>query len=116
MEGAGSAWSEEFRTHHRRERQGQKAGHQNGSCDRHTELREQAADGPGQERDRHEDGDERERRREHGEGNLTTARECGAARRFSLLDAPMDILQHHDRIVDNKADRQDQSQESQDID
>ena len=57
--------------------------------------------------DRHEDRDERERGRQHGEADLLVA--ATAAWTWSsclLFDEPVDVLQHDDGVVDDDADRQ----------
>ena len=61
---------------------------------------------PVEERDRHEHGDERDRRREDREADLGRAVERGAHAALAHLEMAVDVLEHHDRVVDHEPDRE----------
>ena len=97
---------EQQRAHHRRERQRDEARHEHRAGERERELDEEPAGASGRERQRREHRRERERHREHGEGDLARSLDRRLLRRYALLDVPEDVLQHHDRVVDDEPDRE----------
>src|SRR5439155_1108063 len=67
-----------------------------------------ANDTVAQERERDQDGDQRERERDDREADLLGALQRRLQRRFARFDVAGDVLDHHDRVVDDEAsgDRQ----------
>ena len=99
------------RAQRRREREGHEHRDQDRGRRRDAEAVEVAADLAGHEGDRHEDHDQRERRRHDGHADLRRRFGCGLLRRHALfLDEPEDVLEHDDRIVDDDAGGQRQRQ------
>ena len=95
------------RRQHRRQREADEQRHHDRERHRQAEALHEAADDAAHEADRHEDRDERQRRREHREADLLRRLD----RRLELvvvllLDEPVDVLEHDDRVVDDDADRQ----------
>ena len=91
--------------HHRRQRQRQDRRDADGDRQRDRELAEQAADEPAHEQQRDQHRDQRDRQRHDGEADLLGALERGLERRLALLDVARDVLDHHDRVVDDEAGR-----------
>ena len=89
--------------------------YQHGDRNRDAELEEVAADDAAHERDRHEHGDDRERRRGHGEADLVGAVECGAHVRLAHVQVPHDVLAHDDGVVDQQADAETERHQRQEI-
>ena len=56
------------------------------------------------------------RRRDHREADLAPAVDRGDQRRLAELDAPLDVLEHHDRVVDDQADREHRAEQRQHVD
>ena len=101
---------EELRAAHRGEGERLEERDQDGHRDGDAELEEELADDPLQERDRKEDRDDGERRRGGREGDLARA----DGRRLHLplahLAVPVDVLEHHDGVVDDDADDERQAE------
>ena len=96
------------RRQHRRQREADEQRHHDRERHRQAEALHEAADDAAHEADRDEDRDQRQRRREHGEADLLGRLH---RRRWNwilvlLLDEPVDVLEHDDRVVDDDADRQ----------
>ena len=102
--------------HHRRQRQRDEARDQHRAGQRQRELDEQLAGAPGRERHRRIDRDQRQRHRDHGEGDLLDAADRRRIRLHAVLDMAMDVLQHDDGVVDHEADRQHHRQQRQRVD
>src|SRR5919108_1572268 len=73
---AGFALAQNARTHQGGQRQRHKPRSKNGNNDRHRKLAEDAAEKSRNEDQRNENGGERKRHRENGEGNFAGAVEC----------------------------------------
>ena len=103
----------EARAHHRR--QGQRDEH--GDEDRHrhgdAELAEQPADDPAHQEQRYEHGDEREADRHDRKADLTGALDRRLHRAQPILEMAVDVLEHDDRVVDDKANRDRQRHQRQ---
>ena len=56
----------------------------------------------GQERDRHEDGDQRQRRGNDSEENFLRAEHGGRTRPHAFIASSHDVLEHHDGVVDGR--------------
>ena len=91
--------------HHRGQRQRDESRHRDRHGDRDREFAEQAADDAAhhQERDQHRH--QRNGDRDDGEADLGRALQRRLEGFLPLLDVAGDVLQHHDRVVDNEADR-----------
>jgi hypothetical protein len=101
-------WPQQSRAHHRRERQRDDRREQDRDRQRDRELAEQPADDVAHEQERDQHGDERHRQRDDGEADLLRTLERRLQRRLALLDVAVDVLDHHDGVVDDEArgDRQ----------
>ena len=64
---------------------------------------------------RHEDGDEHERNRQNGRSDLVHGAVRGHGGIIAEADVALDILDHHDRVVDDDADRQHKAEEGQHV-
>jgi hypothetical protein len=104
------------RSEHRRQRQGDQR--REGDCrrEREAELAEQPSQVAGQERDRHEYGDQRHRGRDDGEADLARARDRRDERRLAELVTPVAVLEHDDRVVDDEADREHEAEQCEHVD
>ena len=79
--------------------------------DRHGELAEELAGDAADEGARHEHGAEHQRHGDHRPGDFVHRLARGLARRQPLLQPALDVLDHHDRVVDHDADRQHQAEQ-----
>ena len=93
---------------HRRQRHRDDAGDQDRDADRDRELAEQPAEHAAHEQHRDEHRGQRQRHRDDGEADLARADQRRGQRILAHLDVPVDVLQHHDRVVDDEADREDE--------
>ena len=93
------------RAQHRRQRQRDKG--RSYDCHRHRdrEFTEQPADDAAHEKQRDEDCDQRKGNRDDREADLPRPFEGGIEGALPLLDVTHDVLDHDDRIVDDKTDR-----------
>ena len=100
---------------HRRqgERDEQRDEHRPG--DRDAALVEEAADDSTHERNRHEDGDDRERGRHDGEKNLLGSFERRRDEALAHLAVAHDVLDDDDGVVDENADRERQRHQRQHV-
>ena len=96
---------EKARRHHRGERQRDERRDDDRHRDGDREFAEQAADDAAHHQERNQHGDQRDGDRDDGEADLGGALERRLKRLFALFDVARDVLQHHDRIVDDEADR-----------
>ncbi len=108
--------AQKLRAHHRRQRQRDEAGDDDRARKRESELAEQRARHARDEADRRIDGRERDRHRHDRQRDLVRAPDRGVERRHPLLDVAIDVLDHDDRVVDDKADAEHQRQQGQKID
>ena len=69
------------------------------------ELAEQPPDDAGHEQKRNENRDERDAQRHDGESDLPRAFERGLQRRIARFDVTHDVLDHHNRVIDDEAGR-----------
>src|SRR5690606_1620873 len=94
------------RREHRRQREGDEERDHDGPGDGEPELEEEPSDDPAHEGDGHEDGDDRERRRENGEHDLAGAPRGRGEVVLAHLAVPRDVLDHDDRVIDQDPDRE----------
>jgi hypothetical protein len=80
------------------------------------ELVEEQPDHAGHEEDRDEDRDQRARDRDDREADLARAAQRRLERGLAVLDVAHDVLEHHDRIVDDEADRERQAEQRDVVD
>jgi hypothetical protein len=106
--GPGVAAPVEGPQHSRREHRGQgerdEAGDQHRDRERDSELVEEPPDRPLKEGDRNEDRDERDGGGEDGEADLVRAVQRRLPARLPHLEVPVDVLEHHDRVVHDQPD------------
>ena len=100
--------AQEAAAEHRRQRDRDDAGNQNRRRDRDRELAEQPAEDAAHEQNRDEDRGERRRHRQNREADFLRALQRRLERIFARLHVAHDVLEHHDRVVDDEADREDQ--------
>ena len=110
------AFSQQLGRQHRRKGQSHKGRYRYGAGDHDTELLEQASRHAFHKDDREEHGHECYRRRHDGEEYLFRPVYTGLFRFHSLLDADVDVLRHHDRVVHHQSDREHHRQHCQHID
>ena len=102
--------------HRRRQRQRDKAGDRDGDDDGDRELLVELARGAGQKRRRHEHGAQHQHDSHDRSGNFLHRADRRVPRRQAVLvHVAVDVLDDDDRIVDHHADRQDQSEERQQV-
>ena len=77
------------------------------------EFAEQPADDAAHQQQRNEHGDQRDADGHDGEADLARALERRLQGRQAFLDVPIDVLQHHDGVVDHEADRDGQRHQRQ---
>ena len=99
---------EEQAAEHRRQRHRDHAGDENRHADGDRELAEQTAEHAAHEEHGDEHRGERQRHRDDGEADFARADQRRGQRILAHLDVAVDVLQHHDRIVDDESDREDQ--------
>ena len=105
--------AQELRAHHRRQRQRDEAGNQHSAGQRQRELDEELARAAGREGHRRVDRDQRQRHRHDREGDLVDAADRRRGRLHAILDMTVHVLQHHDGVVNDKADGEHHRQQRQ---
>ncbi|MNI71759.1 hypothetical protein D3C73_1276500 [compost metagenome] len=93
----------EQRRQGRRQGQGHDDRNQNRRGGGQCEFLEQAPDHAAHEQQRNERRDQRETDRDHGEADLPGPLDRGLAHAVAGLQVPVNVLHHHDRIVDHKS-------------
>ncbi len=84
--------------------------------DRQRELLVELSRNAGDEGGRDEHRGENERDRDNRDADLVHGDVRSLARRFPLCYVSFDVLDHHDRVVDDDTDRKDQAEQSQHVD
>ena len=107
---------QQFGRQHRGDGQRSEGRDDHRARDHHAEFAEQAAGHALHEDDREEHGDQRDRRRDDGEEDLLGAFDAGLLGRHAAFDADVDVLGHHDGIVDHQPDREHHGQHRQHVD
>ena len=87
-----------------------------GDRDRQRELLVELAGQAGDERDRHEHGDEHQRDRDDRAADFLHGLVRRFARRQAVADVSLDVLDDHDRVVDHDADGEHQAEQRQRVD
>ena len=101
----------QLRRQHRHERQRDQAREGNSRRKGNTELAEDGPDIAGHERYRQDDRNEDECRRDDGKADFTAAVGGGEQRWFAALDAPRDIFEDDDCVVDDESNGQHESEQ-----
>ena len=104
---------QEARRHHRRQRQRHHRRHGDRHRQRHREFAEQPPDDAAHQQQRNQHRNQRNADRHDGEGDFARASERGGERLLALFDIAGDVLEHHDRVVDDEADRNRQRHQRQ---
>ncbi len=104
---------EKARRHHRRQGQRNERGHRDRHRNRDREFAEQPANDASHHEKRDENRDQRNRDGNDGEADFARAFQRRLERPFAVFDMARDVLQHHDRIVDDKADGDGESHQRQ---
>jgi len=108
--------SQQLRSHHRRQRQRDDARDDDGAGEREGELAEERAGEAALDADRRVDGRQRDRHRDDRADQLARRVDRRARGRFSFVQVPLHVLDHHDRIVDHEADRQHDREQREQVD
>ena len=108
--------AQQLRRHHRRQGEGHDARNDDRAGEREGEFAEQRAGQSGGEADRRIDGGQRDGHADDRQRDLAGSLEGCVERLHPLLDVPVDVLDHHDGVVDDEADRQHQRQQGEQID
>ena len=108
--------ADQLRAHHRRERERHEAGNRDRARERDRELAEQPTGVALHESDRQEHGHQHDRGRDHRERDLRRAAASGKQRRLTEVGAALDVLHHHDRVVDDQSDAQHDRKQRQQVD
>ena len=90
---------------HGRQDQGHEGRHRDRRRHRDRELTEQPPDDAAHEQQWDEHGDERHADRQHGEADLARALQRRLERLHAVLDVPVDVLHHHDGVIDHETHR-----------
>ena len=98
--------AEEAAAQHWSERERGEAGDQYRNRDRHRKLAQQAPQHSVEKDDGQKDGDQGNGHGNDGEANLAGAIDCRLHARLAHLAMAHDVLDHHDRVVDDEADRE----------
>ena len=100
----------------RRKRQRAEAGNRGGDCNRNGELLEELPGDAAEERGRHEHRAQHQRNRHQRAADLFHGAQRCIAPAHAVFEMALDILDHHDRIVDHDADREHETEQGQIID
>ena len=96
---------EEQSAHHRRQCKGDDRRDKNCHAQGHCKFPEQATDDVPHEKERNQNRDQRHTERYNGETDLRSTLEGCLQRLHPFLYIPNDILNHHDRIIDDETGR-----------
>ena len=102
--------------HHRRQRQRDNAGNDDGAGQGKGELAKERAGQPRQKADGRIDGGERDGHGDDGADDFPRADDGGLDRRFAVLDVPVDVFHHDDGVVHDKPDGEHHGEKRQQID
>ncbi|MCW0450708.1 hypothetical protein NB706_003542 [Xanthomonas sacchari] len=107
---------EQLGRHHRGQGQRDEGGDRHRRGQRHRQFAEQAPGVALEEADRQEHRHQHRGGGDHREGDLRGAAPRRHQCRFAQVDATLDVLHHHDRIVHHQADAQHQGEQGQQVD
>ena len=99
------SWPQETRAQHRRQRETDRHRYQDSRRDRDRKFAKQAADDATHQKQRDEDCHQRQTDGDDGEAYFARTFQRRLHQRRALLEMPVNILDHHDRIVHDEADR-----------
>ncbi len=106
---------QQHRAHHRRERERDHAGDDHRAREGEGELAEEHARKPGLEPDRRIDGGQRDGHGDDRPHDLARADQRRLHRRLAALDVAINVLHHHDGVVDHEPDRQHEGEQRQQV-
>ena len=110
------ARAEQLRSHHGREREGDDPGHDDRARQREPELPEERARQSALDRHRRIDRRQRDRHRDDRSDQLARRIERRAEGFRSVSQVPLDVLDHHDRVVHHEPHREHDGEEREEID
>jgi hypothetical protein len=102
--------AEQLRAHHRRQRQRDEARDDDGARQSEGEFAKENPGHAGDKADRRINRGERDGHRDDRQRDLVGAFYRRVERGHALFDVPVDILHHHDRVVDHETDAEHQRQ------
>jgi hypothetical protein len=108
--------AEQLRAHHRRQRQRDEARDDDGPSQGEGEFAKENAGDAGDEADRRIDRGKRDGHGDDRQRDLVRPPYRRVERRHALLDVAVNVLHHHDRVVDHEADAEHQREQGQEID
>ena len=108
--------AQQLRSQHRGQGQREKRRKRHGGGDGDGQLHEQPADKARQEHQRREHRDQDDGGRHHRKENLPRPALGGHDGRLALVYPALDVLDHHDGVVDHEADGQHERQQGQEVD
>ena len=101
--------------HHRREGQRYNPRDDDGAGERERELAEERTGQPTLDANRCIHRRQRDRHRDDRAGQLAGGVDGGPVRGFPFVQVPFDVLHHHDRVVDDETDGQDDGEQREEI-
>ena len=104
---------QEPRAHHRRQRQRHERRHEDRDAQGDCEFAEQSADDVAHEEEGNEHRDERHGQGENRESDLLRPAQRRLERGHTCLDIARNVLDHHDRVIDDEAGRDRQRHQRQ---
>ena len=99
------AMMDEPRRHHRHQGQGDRRGDHDRRGERDREFMEQPSSHVAHEQQRNQHRDQGDGQRDDGEADLSRAAQRRLHRLFAAFDIAGDVLDHHNRVVDDEAGR-----------
>ena len=108
--------AEQLRAHHRRERQRDEARDDDGARQSEGEFAKENAGHAGDKADRRINRGERDGHGDDRQRDLVGALDRRVERRHALLDVAVDVLHHHNGVVDHEADAEHEREQRQEID
>ena len=107
---------QDHRGQRRRKRQRTEAGNGGGNRDRDRELLKELSGDAAEKRGRHEHRAQHQRDRDQRAADFLHRLERRVAPAHAVLEMPLDVFDHHDRVVDHDADREHEAEQREIVD
>ena len=108
--------AQKLRTHHRRQRERDDSGHDDRARERERKLTEQRAGQAALDTHRGIHRSQRDGHRDDRADQFPGGVDGRPEGRLAAMDVALDVLHHHDRVVHDEADREDDGEERQQVD